>query len=375
MMGSIRLCLLLAAVINIYLMVSSVRQFTLHREVLEVDEDVVRPPRALFTENKTYAYHAAYQSTHKGTTRPPLESLVNGTDIIGDVEFLLNFAIIGFPKTGTTSFSLWLRLHPKLEISGAEWYDLAKGKPASLASNLYMQLREGNYKRGYKAPFDVTNDALDSLKRYWPKTRLIVGLRHPVRWFESFYNYRLQRGIRMPKPDVLLRECRKGFCVKTANFHVYLARLGKTTMTAPEELQMQQDFPDVLGNLSSPMPNKVLIYDMEQMGDRNETRNAIFRRDIQEYLGLKEEMPPILHSNKGKKKKQPKAQSYIDICDASHEMLRGELVKAAKSTSVWIREHFIDSEDVAVPSRGHFEQILESWVYDPCDRTASMLTE
>ena len=368
--GFIRLILLAAIVSTTCLIVFSVRHLPVEDPLKETEQHGKLPSRSRLYEK------SKHQRTSKAqTARPPLETLVNGTHIIGNVESLLDFAIIGFPKCGTTSFSLWLRKHPEIEISGAEWYYLSKGKPESLVVNLYNQLREGNYKRGYKAPLDVTNDALDSFQKYWPKTRLIVGLRHPILWFQSFYNYRLQRGVRMPKPDELLTECRKGFCVKTANFHVYLARLGKTAMTSAEEVQMRLDFPDVLGNASSPMANKVLIYDMEQLGDRNETRSALFHHQIQQYLGLKEEMPSIVHTNKGKRKKEPKEQSYIDICDSEYEMLRGKLMEISKSASVWIRKYFIESEDVTTPSRQHFEQILESWKYDPCDEAVNILTE
>lgn len=365
-MGFIRLILLAAIVSSACLIVFNVRHLAVEDPLKQTEEP---------SQSRLYEKTSKHQQTSQShTARPPLETLVNGTHIIGNVKSFLDFAIIGFPKCGTTSFSLWLRKHPEIEISGAEWYDLSKGKPESLVVNLYNQLREGNYKRGYKAPLDVTNDdALDSFQKYWPETRLIVGLRHPILWFQSFYNYRLLRGRRMPKPNDLLTECRKGFCVKTANFHVYLARLGKTAMTSAEEVQMRLDFPDVLGNLSSPVANKVLIYDMEQLGDRNETRSALFHYEIQQYLGLEEEMPSIVHTNKGRRRrKEPKKQSYIDICNVEYEMLRGQLMEISKSASVWIRKHFIESEDVFTPSRQHFEQILESWMYDPCDKAENI---
>jgi hypothetical protein len=30
--------------------------------------------------------------------------------------------------------------------------------------------------------------AMNAIAQYWPNTGLIVGVRHPVLWFESFYN-------------------------------------------------------------------------------------------------------------------------------------------------------------------------------------------
>jgi hypothetical protein len=44
--------------------------------------------------------------------------------------------------------------------------------------------------RGYKAPSDIRRPAtLEAINRYWPKTKLVVGLRHPLKWFASFYNF------------------------------------------------------------------------------------------------------------------------------------------------------------------------------------------
>lgn len=156
-------------------------------------------------------------------------------------------------------------------------FDLERGNVANAIWNFYQLAPGNNYRRGYKAPFDVTNKggALDSIRTYFPQTKLIVGVRHPVKWFESFYNYRLQRGVNMPEPCALLQKEIQGFSVKGANFHIYLARLGKVNMTSPPQIELRQEFP-LLRKLPPPMPNPVFLYDMEQLGDVNTTRSAIF---------------------------------------------------------------------------------------------------
>jgi hypothetical protein len=61
------------------------------------------------------------------------------------------------------------------------------------------KLPEGPYKRGYKAPADITQKhVLKQLGDYFPKTGLIVGIRHPVWWFQ-IYNFRTQGFGRTPK--------------------------------------------------------------------------------------------------------------------------------------------------------------------------------
>jgi hypothetical protein len=105
--------------------------------------------------------------------------------------------------------------------------------------------------------------------------------------------------MKLPHPNELLKVEVKGLSIKSANFHVFLARLGKTNMTAPEELEMRQEFPNLLDPLPPSMPNNVFLYAMEQVADKNETRATQFRRDLQAYLGFKEEISPLtIHTNK-----------------------------------------------------------------------------
>jgi len=56
------------------------------------------------------------------------------------------------------------------------------GKPQRLIRMLYEELPEGNFQRGYKCPGDITQPhILKYFETLWPKTKLFVGIRHPVR--------------------------------------------------------------------------------------------------------------------------------------------------------------------------------------------------
>jgi hypothetical protein len=121
----------------------------------------------------------------------------------------LGVAIIGFGKAGTTTVMKWLSQHPRIHMYPKEIYDLADRKPAHFVQKLYMLPVGDNSIRGYKSPMDLTlpHVVQDYLRRYWPATKLIVGVRHQVRWFQSLYNFRiqnLQAGFNVsnfPKPD------------------------------------------------------------------------------------------------------------------------------------------------------------------------------
>jgi hypothetical protein len=95
---------------------------------------------------------------------------------------LLDFAVIGFGKCGTTTMMKWLNDHPLTQVFQYEVRDLAARKLNLLVQKLYCELKAGRqYKRGYKSPGDINHpQSLGYLRRYFPETKLIVGIRHPV---------------------------------------------------------------------------------------------------------------------------------------------------------------------------------------------------
>ena len=121
--------------------------------------------------------------------RPPLKSLIQDFDskVIGDVQFLMDFAIIGEAKCATSQHASWFRRHPEILMQKGEVRSLNSyvNKPAEMVSLLYS-LPPGPFKRGYKSPSNLRNPkALKSFGMYWPETKLIVGLRHPISWHVS----------------------------------------------------------------------------------------------------------------------------------------------------------------------------------------------
>lgn len=85
-------------------------------------------------------------------TRPPIETILNleTSEIIGDPRFLLDFAIVGFGKCGTTTMMNWLADNPQVQIFRNEVWQLMHGRPANLVRLLYDELDTGHFKRGYK---------------------------------------------------------------------------------------------------------------------------------------------------------------------------------------------------------------------------------
>ena len=72
--------------------------------------------------------------------------------------------------------------HPEIKMPYYEVHHLQNHEVGSLVKELY-DLPEGDYLRGYKAPRELNMDreyVMEYYRKYWPNTKLIVGVRHPV---------------------------------------------------------------------------------------------------------------------------------------------------------------------------------------------------
>ena len=48
--------------------------------------------------------------------RPAFDTIVQGRKVVGDASWLLNFAVIGQPKCGTTTLMYQLAQHPEIQM-------------------------------------------------------------------------------------------------------------------------------------------------------------------------------------------------------------------------------------------------------------------
>lgn len=115
----------------------------------------------------------------------PLNSILQGWNITGDASWLLDFAIIGFPKCGTSTLMFHLLSHPEVKIFKDERCELAWNRQAILIRDLYLKFSPGSsFVRGIKCPGDLENTklSLPNYQKFFPKTSYIIGIRHPVLW-------------------------------------------------------------------------------------------------------------------------------------------------------------------------------------------------
>jgi hypothetical protein len=212
--------------------------------------------------------------------------------------------------------------------------------------------------------------SLPNYERFFTKTKLIVGIRSPISFFNSFYNF---RAVNTPWKDLLptsklAKRCipgSLGICGWRASFVDFLYKLGKTPGSFEERKLLEL-------NLDRRKVGDVFIYELGQLSDTNETRAREFRNDLGKFLGLQGEMPPIPHVNTlGRFDfidvwREEGRQRKINLCDKEHEFVRSILQDKTERTSKWMRGYFLESKEVVVSSPEYLKYLLEGWMKDPC---------
>jgi hypothetical protein len=330
----------------------------------------------------------------------------------------MDYAIVGFPKCGTTTMGqalgrlaqapkgdTCLSVHDSVYESYHDWNESQKGQYGEqqllrvLSTDTDTRVNQ-NILTGIKCPRGLESNSFSvaSWGRHLPDTKLIVGLRHPVLFFQSFYNFLTQNGWNFGSPYSLVQGCdhnhetvqAKGnktktcnygscpqgiLCVGRARFHLFLAQLGKTSLDEEERkwLPFAEDENIIWKkNHHVKLPNDIFLYETSQLTDtQNQTRAELFWEDVAGFLNFPYKIPHDIHSTPGKTLSDPKKQEKrdkrkIDICDPLYEELRKPLMEYAIQISYWVCEYFVKSNGVFVSSPEHFCKILKGWRQDPC---------
>jgi len=91
--------------------------------------------------------------------------------------------------TGTSTLMSWLGAHPELQCPQEENYSLVTGQPGQLVQDAYaMAPYDDTFMRGYKNPTDLffPGTSLKYLDKYFPQTKLLITIRHPVRYVSLY---------------------------------------------------------------------------------------------------------------------------------------------------------------------------------------------
>jgi hypothetical protein len=288
----------------------------------------------------------------------------------------LDFLVVGFPKCGTTTMLKILSRHTETDIPMIEKCMALNSKFSdSVALNRLDEVvgelsPNKHIKRGIKCPSGIkTYLSLERLQRHSPHARLIVGVRHPISFFQSYFNYRVtevhQRNLseKIPPPESLIGEKSwKDVSTDAARYDLFLKQLGKTNLTVSQ-------FGDFVGRSHMgvrPNTMKIFLYSLDQIEDKDDTRVSSFRSEIQSFLQLKAPISPFTHENKNQFVGRKGYPETINICESRFSELRNILTRHGSTTEKWVTNEFMKSNEVFVANRDHFLSTIRGWSIDPC---------
>lgn len=281
----------------------------------------------------------------------------------------LDFFVSGFPKCGTTTLLRTFEQHAETAMPPNEECALDQEFQDDRAyARLMNSLKNAttnnttHVKRGIKCPSGLTTPkGIERLEDWFPHARLIFGLRHPVLYFQSFYNYRVLEVHKgkwnvehIPSPEFVLESDATpwlGLTMERTQFERVLEKLGKTKASQEPKT-----------------PFKVFLYTLGQMEDDDDDRRARMRHTLGEFLELKKPIEPLPQANRNGFVGEKGFNETMNICDSKHNVLRGVLVENGKKTQQWILDEFLSSPDVTVANAAHFRALVSEWGTDPCNK-------
>jgi hypothetical protein len=321
----------------------------------------------------------------------------------------MDFLIAGHPKTGTTTLVANLAKVAPMKVK-----DFCTSKPSTLMHYLidkwpqkFPDILEGPTKYipdksqwlvGSKCPMFIGNP--EFISRYTiahPRLKLIVGLRHPILWFDSFMRmgnaanyYRRAKlcphyanidpvsgfpgGVSSERArftagfEQCINECRCGLplCFHRSRLHLGLARVGKTELSPSERELLAPGDPDGGANLfSAQAVNPVFVYDQIQM------KRDSYWDELAGFLGISH--IPNEHY-RGHHKDRTGTNSNATLCIPFYDELRSRIMEHSYNMSIWLEDYFLplalDSSrpDVVVANATSFKEVLKTYQTDPCGR-------
>lgn len=295
---------------------------------------------------------------------------------------IIDFAIAGFPKCGTTSVEAnlgYLAPIPEADVctpAPQTVYYSYKNWPKQYSRPGYEQLF-----RGTKCPAFIQGTWLSEWTKHLPRTKLIVGIRHPVLWFQSFWNMQLANhltkfagddpyNIMKPCQNKGGRGCRNGcphsqlLCMHRGRFHLSLAALGKTELS-PEELSIlaANDMDGGVNMKNLHVTNDVFLYEIHQL------KEEYLWEDMARYIGAES----IRHDKRVNSHGKNRSMEY-DFCEDRFDKFRAAMMPISFEVGTWLQKYFIplaknkSRTDVVIPNADKFFELVEKYKYDPCKK-------
>ena len=136
------------------------------------------------------------------------ESIPGRSDTSYPDDKMIDFAIVGFPKCSTTFLRNSLLSSTKQIFFGNDENEIHYLDHNDVPTFKKLFKNHTETINGFKCPDLLYSEVgVFNLHTHFPTTDLIISVRHPVLWFQSFYNYRVRNGYKMAEPHQLIGNC------------------------------------------------------------------------------------------------------------------------------------------------------------------------
>ena len=226
--------------------------------------------------------------------------------------------------------------------------------------------------RGTKCPKFLETEYISELSKKLPKTRLLVGIRHPVLWFQSFYNMQMSNSVRggsryqnmsifdeLPHVDRNRNKwgCITGelFCVARSKFYLPLASLGKTSPMSDKEIKLllSNDYKNDKRILtkSQYIRNPILLYEQQQPSEEyfwNDVCNYLYinRSSLPEMVDYTSDSQNKTLDEMTSHEKTKSKKRKFNICHKDRDPLRKLLLPISYNIYIWLTEYFIPASKI-----------------------------
>jgi len=293
---------------------------------------------------------------------------------------ILDFAIVGFPKTGTSTMMANLATITPMPMADVctpvhqtVWYSY---------NNWPRDYGNDKILRGAKCPSLLDGGIIKQYSEFLPKTKLILGIRHPVTWFQSFWNMQASHG-HVVDPMEKIHPCKKGknkkkckygcpgqlFCLHRARFHLWMASMGKTQMSSDErEILASNDFDGGDNIRMKNISNDIFVY------EQTDLNQDYLWDELATYL----DVSSISHSKYRGAKGGSKVENMVDFCNKKYDDFRALMMPNAFDLADWLLTYFIPLAedksrlDVVIPNTERFRELVKDYKKDPCGRLQRM---
>lgn len=221
---------------------------------------------------------------------------------------------------------------------------------------------------------------IKELSKHLPKTKLIIGIRHPVIWFKSRWDKAIKRNKidRGANPYSFTELCvgnnctnsckeNQPFCMHSTRFHLGIAKLGKTSLSDDERNLLSfadEDGGDSLKSID--IRNPIFIYDETELG------NEYFWDKFANFVGAESIPHDIDEIQRQLDYDSLEILKALDICDDKYNDLRSKLMKHSYDMASWLQQYLLPASkeklDINVAEPMVLHGILDSYKEDPCGK-------